>query len=84
MINNKAEIELAYQKAINFTKSHYENFPVISFLLSKNIRKDVAIIYQFARQADDIADEGDITPSERLLQLENYRNSLIQSLDGNP
>jgi len=84
MVNNKAEIELAYQKAINFTKSHYENFPVISFLLSKNIRKDVAIIYQFARQADDIADEGDITPSERLLQLENYRNSLIQSLEGNP
>ena len=77
------EIESAYQEAINFTKSHYENFPVISFFLPKEIRKDVAIIYQFARQADDIADEGDKTSDERLKQLEEYRNSLIQSLEGN-
>jgi len=84
MFNNETEIESAYQEAINFAKSHYENFPVISFLLPKNIRKDVAVIYQFARQADDIADEGDLSPDERLKQLEEYRNSLIQSLEGNP
>ena len=84
MLNNKTEIESAYQEALNFTKSHYENFPVISFLLPKEIRKDVAVIYQFARQADDIADEGDLSPDERLKQLEEYRNSLIQSLEGNP
>ncbi len=84
MFNNKAEIELAYQEALNFTKSHYENFPVVSFLIPKNIRKDVAIIYQFARQADDIADEGDLSSDERLHQLAVYRNSLIQSLEGKP
>ncbi|MCK5458120.1 MAG: squalene synthase HpnC [Melioribacteraceae bacterium] len=84
MTYHSHEIESAYQEAINFTKSHYENFPVISFLLPKEIRKDVAVIYQFARQADDIADEGDLSPDERLKQLEEYRNSLIQSLEGNP
>lgn len=84
MTYNSNDIELAYQEALNFTKSHYENFPVISFLLPKSIRKDVAIIYQFARQADDIADEGDITSEERLHQLAEYRKSLIQSLEGNP
>ena len=76
------EIENAYSQALNFTKSHYENFPVISFLLPKKIRKHVAIIYQFARQADDIADEGDLTSDDRLQQLKQYRNSFIQSLDG--
>ncbi len=80
----KNDISTAYQEALEFTKSHYENFPVISFLLPKAIRKDVAIIYQFARQADDIADEGEIPPDERLKQLSEYRTSLIQSLEGNP
>ncbi len=84
MTYHSHEIESAYQEAINFTKSHYENFPVISFLLPKEIRKDVAVIYQFARQADDIADEGDLFPDERLHQLAEYRNFLIQSLAGNP
>jgi len=84
MTYHSHEIESAYQEAINFTKSHYENFPVISFLLPKEIRKDVAVIYQFARQADDIADEGDLSPDERLKQLAEYRKSFIQSLKRNP
>lgn len=84
MTYNQHDIELAYQEALNFAKSHYENFPVISYLLPKSIRKDVAITYQFARQADDIADEGDITSEERFHQLAEFRNSLIQSLEGNP
>jgi len=77
-------IATAYQEALDFTKSHYENFPVVSFLLPKKIRKDVAIIYQFARQADDIADEGDLPPDERIKQLSEYRNAFIQSINGNP
>lgn len=84
MVINKNDIEIAYKKALEFTKSHYENFPVVSFLLPKAIRKDVAVIYQFARQADDIADEGEISPDERLKQLSEYRESFIQSLKGNP
>ncbi len=78
------DIKTAYQEALEFTKSHYENFPVVSFLLPKAIRKDVAVIYQFARQADDIADEGDLSHDERFKQLSEYRKSFIQSLEGNP
>lgn len=76
-------IDTAYKEALEFTKSHYENFPVVSFLLPKKIRKDVAVIYQFARQADDIADEGNFTSEERINQLSEYRGSFSQALDGN-
>lgn len=55
---------------------HYENFPVASVLLPRHLRTAVINIYRFARSADDIADEGDATPSERLAQLKKYRHAL--------
>ncbi len=55
---------------------HYENFPVASILLPKHLRRPVEIIYTFARQADDFADEGDLPNSERLAQLEAFRTEL--------
>jgi squalene synthase HpnC len=55
---------------------HYENFPVASVLLPRHLRTAVTNIYRFARTADDIADEGDATPSERLAQLKMYRQAL--------
>ena len=55
---------------------HYENFPVASILLPKHIRRAVEIIYNFARQADDIADEGDLSDEERLTQLDEFRAEL--------
>jgi len=55
---------------------HYENFPVASILLPRRLRKPVAAIYHFARAADDIADEGDLPDTERLQQLNEFRNEL--------
>ena len=55
---------------------HYENFPVASFLLPKRLRKAVDIIYHFARQADDFADEGDLPDEERLARLDSFRAEL--------
>ncbi len=51
---------------------HYENFPVASILLPSHLRKPVEVIYAFARSADDIADEGDFRPEERLAALSAY------------
>ncbi|ALD90771.1 squalene synthase [Cupriavidus gilardii CR3] len=48
---------------------HYENFPVASVLLPRPLRRPVAVIYRFARTADDLADEGDAAPAERLAAL---------------
>jgi squalene synthase HpnC len=55
---------------------HYENFPVASFLMPGRLRKPVAAIYHFARAADDIADEGDLSDAERLQQLNDFRDEL--------
>ena len=73
-------LKTAYSDAIRFTKSHYENFPVISLFIPNKLRKHIAVIYQFARQADDIADEGNIADEERLKQLAKYRNRLHDAL----
>ena len=51
---------------------HYENFPVASLLLPKRLRPPVEAIYAFARSADDIADEGDASPAQRLAALNDY------------
>ncbi|MFO1318785.1 MAG: squalene synthase HpnC [Burkholderiales bacterium] len=48
---------------------HYENFPVASLVLPARLRAVVTDIYWFAREADDIADEGDVSPAERLAGL---------------
>ena len=55
---------------------HYENFPVASLLLPRRLVPAVEAIYAFARSADDIADEGDALPSERLAALDSYRAAL--------
>lgn len=55
---------------------HYENFPVASWLLPEHLRQPVAVIYWFARNADDMADEGSLEPAERLFRLGVYRAEL--------
>jgi len=61
---------------------HYENFPVASILLPKHLRRPVEIIYNFARQADDFADEGDAPNEERLAQLDAFRAELNRIASG--
>ena len=57
--------------------THYENFPVASLLCPPHLRQPIAAIYAFARTADDIADEGDALPSQRLADLAAYRQDLM-------
>ena len=55
---------------------HYENFPVASILLPRRLVPAVEAIYAFARSADDLADEGDAAPAERLAALGAYEAAL--------
>jgi squalene synthase HpnC len=55
---------------------HYENFPVASVLLPRPLRRPVELIYAFARQADDFADEGNLPATRRLELLEGFRREL--------
>jgi len=47
------------------TKKHYENFPVATLLFPKKHRDAATLLYSFARDADDIADEGKLTKKQR-------------------
>jgi squalene synthase HpnC len=55
---------------------HYENFPVASILMPRRLVPAVEAIYAFARSADDLADEGDAAPGERLAALTAYEAAL--------
>lgn len=56
---------------------HYENFPVASILCPARLRPAIGAIYAFARTADDLADEGDAPPAQRLADLATYRADLL-------
>lgn len=58
--------------------THYENFPVASWLCPPSLRAPIAAIYHFARTADDLADEGDFSPTQRLATLQQYADDLQQ------
>lgn len=66
----------AYGDCIALARDHYENFPVASWLMPWRLRPHVAAVYAFARQADDIADEGDLPGDERRAALEAWRERL--------
>ncbi|WP_455209260.1 squalene synthase HpnC [Kaarinaea lacus] len=70
------QIQKAYQDCLEIVRSHYENFPVASLLLPRTLRQPIAVIYAFARTADDFADEGKFTESQRLEKLNNYTQQL--------
>jgi hydroxysqualene synthase len=64
--------------------SHYENFPVASFLCPAHLRPPIAAIYGFARTADDIADEGDAPADQRWADLEDMHADLMAAQLGQP
>jgi squalene synthase HpnC len=77
-------LQESYDHCLQLAKSHYENFPVASTLLPKRLRQPVAVIYAFARIADDIADEGEASSAERLCGLAHYATQLTQLKAGEP
>jgi squalene synthase HpnC len=62
--------------SLRLAQQHYENFPVASFILPAHLREPIALIYRFARQADDFADEGELSVAQRINLLDDYRHEL--------
>jgi len=72
MPSSPQQITDAYAYCQQMVRSHYENFPVASFILPKHLRQPISVIYAFARTADDFADEGDWDAETRLIKLREY------------
>ncbi|MEX0701419.1 MAG: squalene synthase HpnC [Planctomycetales bacterium] len=51
----------------HLTRTHYENFPVISWLLPRKLHRHFEAVYAFCRWADDLGDE--VGDTERALRL---------------
>lgn len=77
-------LKQAYEHCKSIAVNHYENFPVVSLLVPKHMRRHLYAIYAFARVADDIADEGSSTAECRLDNLEILRYSLRQANGTDP
>lgn len=67
----------AYAECEARARAHYENFPVGSWLLPRRLRRDLAAVYAFARIGDDVADEGDAPPADRLARLDTLEEQLL-------
>ena len=57
-----------------------ENFPVGSFLIRRDLRPHVHAFYRFARNADDIADNPELSADEKVRRLDR----MGEMLDGAP
>lgn len=71
-----ANTQTITNESLTLANSHYENFPVASILLPSHLRKPIGLIYSFARQADDFADEGELSIEARLRLLNSFREEL--------
>lgn len=81
---SQAQIESGYASAMNLAKSHYENFPVVSVLIPKELRKHVAVIYWFARTADDFADDETLSAEVRMKHMTQFEQRLNKTAGGDP
>jgi phytoene synthase len=77
-----ASLSRAYAACEGLARSHYENFPVASWLLPRPMRPHVAALYAFARVADDIADEGVAPAGDRQRDLSAWQRRLHEAVAG--
>jgi len=71
-VTGDAALDAAYAHCLALASSHYENFPVASWLVPAPIRPHVAAVYAFARSADDFADEDGYDTAERFRLLDDW------------
>ena len=69
----------AYEHCRRIALGHYENFPVVSWLLPQDLRPHVFALYAYCRGVDDLGDE---SMGDRLILLEEWEAELHRAYDG--
>lgn len=67
----------AYRSCAQLTTGHYENFPIASILLPRDVRRHMYALYAFARGVDDLGDEAE---GDRLALLDRWEAGLRWAL----
>lgn len=83
-----ADLQADYERCLALAHSHYENFPVAR-LVPRHLRPHVAVVYAFAREADDFADEDydradGPSQAERLASLDAFAGEVELAAAGKP
>lgn len=71
----------AYEHCRRIALSHYENFPVVSWLLPRELRPHIFALYAYCRGVDDLGDESE---GDRLALLDGWESELRRAYDGTP
>jgi len=66
---------------MQLTRTHYENFTLISWLVPRRIRPHLAALYAFCRTVDDIGDEA---PGDRNKLLDRFEAELRAAYSARP
>lgn len=72
--------EQAARYCRHLATGHYENFPVASWILPRDLRQPMCNVYAFCRWADDLGDEV-ASPEESLRLLDWWRDNLRRCYD---
>ena len=71
----------AYAHCRRIALGHYENFPVVSWLLPRELRPHIFALYAYCRGVDDL---GDKSEGDRLALLDDWEAELRRCYDGSP
>ncbi|MEW6369232.1 MAG: squalene synthase HpnC [Acidobacteriota bacterium] len=70
----------AYDQCRQIAASHYENFPVSSWLVPRGLRPHFHAVYAFCRISDDLGDEGEVGGRTEALSM--WESDLKGALSG--
>ena len=65
-----------------YSRRHGENFTVVSWFLPRELRAPMFAVYAFCRFTDNIGDDPDAAPAERLERLDTWQADLELAFDG--
>ncbi|MCY3567823.1 MAG: squalene synthase HpnC [Chloroflexi bacterium] len=66
----------------SYTRRHGENFTVVSWFLPRELRAPMFAVYGFCRFTDNIGDDPDAAPDQRLERLDKWQADLERAFDG--
>ena len=65
-----------------YTRRHGENFTVVSWFLPRELRAPMFAVYAFCRFTDNLGDNPDAEPAQRLERLDRWQADLDRAFDG--
>ena len=75
----RPSLDDAYAHCRRIALAHYENFPVVSWLLPSDLRGPMFALYAYCRSTDDLGDE---VEGDRLALLDEWERDLRRAFEG--